>query len=338
MRCAWLLIAAAVVAGCGAQPPRTAGPDPGRIDVGGHTGPVALADGALWVAVYRGRAHHSVVRIDTATNRIAARVPVEGGPFEIAAGDGAVWVTGNFDSGGDVLHRIDPRSNRVAATIDLPGDYAGPLATGAGAVWQVVTDRGRTHSSLVRIDPAGNEVSGTFALEAANDRYVDELAVGHGSVWALALKLGAIGELPGDVVRVDPTGVDPPVVIEAEALNMGVGTGGVWVTGCLECGRHRKRFFGQEIDIEANVPTGPRVPFERGAGPLSVGPDSVWFAGYDSQGGTAAHRLDPDTGTVDRSVSAGAFLHTGVAIDAGERTLWVAGGPGFVARVDLAGG
>jgi hypothetical protein len=324
-------------------PAPTAPPPTVEIDVGGHPGGIVSTGDGVWVTVTRGRGDYRVVRIDPVANRVAASTQVDGNPFEIAAGEGAVWVTGNFDDvtgnfddGGDVLYRIDPQTDRVAATIRFPGRYAGPVATGEGAVWLLLTGRGRTTNSLARIDPATNTVQRIVPLDAANARYVDELAVGHGAVWVLALRLGEDAEQPGDVIRFDPQTNEVAATIDAEALNMGVGPGGVWVTGCVDCGEHRDTFFAQEIDTAANAPVGPRIAVDGvGFGPLLVATDSVWFSGYGTDEETVAFKLDPDTRAIDPFLRLGGFLHSGTALDPEAKTLWVATAPGSVVRSDV---
>jgi hypothetical protein len=199
------------------------------------------------------------------------------------------------------------------------------------------SERGRTSSSLARIDPATNRVERILPLDAARGRYVDELAVGQGAVWLLALRLGESGEQPGDLIRFDPETNQVEATIDAEALNMGVGPGGVWVTGCVDCDQHRDTFFAQEIDTAANAPVGPRIAVDRvGFGPLLVATDFVWFSGYGAEEETVAFRLDPDTRAIDPLLRLGGFLHSGAALDAEARTLWVATAPHSVVRTDVA--
>lgn len=319
------------------EPAPTPPPSAVTIDVGGHPGGIVSAGDGVWVTVIRRRGDYRVVRIDGATNKVVASTPVDGNPFEIAAGEGAVWVTGNFDEGGDVLYRIDTQTNRVAATIRFPGRYAGPVATGEGAVWLLLTDRGRTSNSLARIDPMTNTVERIVPLDGALGRYVDELAVGQGAVWLLALRLGKSAEQPGDVIRFDPQASEVAATIKAEALNLGVGPGGVWVTGCVDCDQHRDTFFAQEIDPAANAPVGPRIAVDRVAfSPLLVATDSVWFSGYGAEEETVAFRLDPETHAIDPFLRLGGFLHSGAALESEAQTLWVAAAPRSVVRSDIA--
>jgi hypothetical protein len=265
-----------------------------EIELDGHPGGIVAGGEGVWVTVDRGPHDSRVARIDPATNEIVATVPVTGSPFEIAAGEGSVWVTGNSERGGDVLHRIDPRTNRVVATTAFPRDSTSAMAAGKGAVWLVRSD------SLARVDPETTEVVHTIPLEPGPRRHnFDRLAVGHGAVWVLALE-GL--DHPGEVLRVDPETHRIAATIPARALGMGIGPGGVWITGCVDCDEHRDTFFAQEIDIDANEPVGPRLAIERVAsGPLFVGEDAAWFGGYDRHADAVAFTLDRHSHTVEES-------------------------------------
>jgi YVTN family beta-propeller protein len=247
------------------------------IELDGRPGQIVTADEGVWVAVYGGHGGDRVVRIDPATNRVVASVPVRGSPFQIAAGEGSVWVTGNSAEGGDVLHRIDPATNRVVATTSFPRDSTGAIAAGEGAAWLVRS------GSLARIDLETNEVTVAIPLEAGQRRHnFDELRISRGAVWVLALE-GL--DHPGDVIRLDPETNKVVANIRAEALNTGVGPGGLWITGCVDCDEYRDTFFAQEIDTDANASVGPRLAVDKlGFGPLYVGEDSVWFSGYGERG------------------------------------------------------
>lgn len=309
----------------------------GSIDLGGHPGQLALDRGGVWAAVYKARDRGLAVRVDPATNRVTARIRLRGSPFELEAGAGAVWATGNFTRREDVLHRIDPATERVVATVPLPGRHAGPLATGAGSVWVVVSNAQATSYSLVRIDSGTNRVADTWPLRAASHRWVQRIAVGHGAVWLLALRLGRRWELPGDVIRFDPR-TGGTAAIEARALTMGLGPGGLWVTGCTVCRSHRTSYFARRIDTSTNKLAGRRIVRTGvGFGPLFVGRSRVWFGGYGRSSQTVAFRLDPQTGRIDRFLRLGTDLYTDMAFDSRARRLWVARATGSLLRVDLRG-
>jgi streptogramin lyase len=88
-----------------------------------------------------------VTRIDPATNKVVAVIPVHvpGKGGEICFGGGFVWVTMD----GTPMTRIDPVKNKV---VDQYGNYpkADGIRYGFGSVW--VSDHGK--GELWRIDPS----------------------------------------------------------------------------------------------------------------------------------------------------------------------------------------
>jgi YVTN family beta-propeller protein len=324
------------------SPAAIATPSTAAIEVGGVPGEIVVADSGVWATISRNEKDSEVVRIDPATNRVAATVPVEGNPFEIAAAGDSVWVTGNFADGGDLLHRIDPETNEVVATLSFPGSYAQPLAAGEGSVWLLLTDRGERSVSLARIDPESNAVAATVPIVLGREvSYVDGLIAAHGAVWVLALGTGGGGyEGPGDILRFDPDSSRVEATIRAEALSMGSGQGGLWVSGCVDCDEHRDSYFAQQIDTRANAPTGPRMAVDNvGFGPLFVGEDSVWFSGYGHDEDTIAFRMDPGTHAIEEFLPVGDFYHSGMAFDEEHQAIWIArAAPASVVRVDIGAG
>jgi DNA-binding SARP family transcriptional activator/DNA-binding beta-propeller fold protein YncE len=106
--------------------------DAETIALDGGCGPLGIATGfgSVWVVCYWPK---QLVRIDSSTRRIVARIPVGSGPLSVSTGAGAVWVTNRASR---TVNRIDPRSNRTAATIRLraPLSPYGVAARGDG-VW-----------------------------------------------------------------------------------------------------------------------------------------------------------------------------------------------------------
>ena len=92
---------------------------------------LAAADGAVWIADPVGG---KLVRIDAATRKVVARIPVGHGPAGVAVGAGGVWVT-NYDDG--TVSRIDPETNTVVGTIEV-GPHPDHIAAGEGGVWVAV--------------------------------------------------------------------------------------------------------------------------------------------------------------------------------------------------------
>jgi len=181
----------------------------------GDLSDVAVTGSSIWVASQRQRA---AFKIDRATLRLVARVPIPAVPLAVAADGDSVWVAG-FDksSKAGVLMRIDPKHDSIAATTPLPGIPA-DLATGYGAVWVTVDSR----NAVWRIDPATSAVTRTIPVGSSPVA----VAVGEGSVWVVNAK-------DGTVSRIDPrtNDVAAPIRVGGSPRDVAVGSGRIWVAG-----------------------------------------------------------------------------------------------------------
>jgi YVTN family beta-propeller protein len=133
---------------------------------------VEVSPGAVWVTAYEDNA---VLRVDTATNTVAATIPVPGRPVGVAFGAGSLWVSSEDGK----VARIDPATNSIVTTIQTQ-DTGGYVAFGGGAVW--VTNagyKGQADGMLTRIDPATNGVTASVTVGT----YPWSLAYAGGSVW-----------------------------------------------------------------------------------------------------------------------------------------------------------
>ena len=90
---------------------------------------IAAGEGAVWVTSLL---DDSVARIDPATRRIVARIPVGRGASALAVGHGAVWVADSLD---DAVSRIDPRDDSVT-TIPV-GLAPVDIAAAADGAWVI---------------------------------------------------------------------------------------------------------------------------------------------------------------------------------------------------------
>jgi YVTN family beta-propeller protein len=130
---------------------------------------IAVGVGAVWVL---GNAlDRRLWRIDPATRRVVASIPLPFAPASMAADDGAVWVTAQLD---DEVARIDPVINRIVATVEVGREPLG-VAVGEGAVWIANTIDG----TVTRIDPATDRVVATIRLGSSPKA----IAAAGGSVW-----------------------------------------------------------------------------------------------------------------------------------------------------------
>ena len=109
---------------------------------------IEIGEGSIWVLVARVNGENvgpaDIVRIDPATNKIAARIPLDAHAPWIAVGEGSVWVPGwlhDFEDVGTgegdrpVVVRIDASTNEVAGDpIPIHTTFRA-LGVGAGGVW-----------------------------------------------------------------------------------------------------------------------------------------------------------------------------------------------------------
>ena len=136
--------------------------------------PVAIGAGGVWVACHDSDGRGRLVRVDPATNRVAASVQLPGTGNAVGAGPDEVWVRG---VGGPVW-RVDPAANRVVAAVPVPGlgERAGGVAVTARAVWVSDPD----NAAVVRIDPRRNRLTGDRIPADGEDLTV----AADGVVWA----------------------------------------------------------------------------------------------------------------------------------------------------------
>ena len=93
---------------------------------------MAVGEGAVWVLSGNGK----LLKVDPATNEIAARVSVGDSPSQLAVYGGGVWAL--VQAKEYRLVRVDPQTMRVVASEDIgpiPKIGEGALAAGGGYVW-----------------------------------------------------------------------------------------------------------------------------------------------------------------------------------------------------------
>jgi YVTN family beta-propeller protein len=154
-----------------------------KIDLGGQPCGIAGANGSVWVSDAQ---NAELIRIDPATNKVAARTKLDDTPCEIHPAFGSLWVvtqSGNVD-------RVDPATGEVVAHVRV-GRVTYDATDGGGSIW--VTNReGRT---IQRINLATNKVVKTVAFPHTGKPA--GIAWSSNAVW--------IGDDYGDsVYRLDP--------------------------------------------------------------------------------------------------------------------------------------
>ena len=150
---------------------------------------LAVGGGSLWVANHDAR---TVTRIDLASGKVVADIPVPSEPHRVAYGAGAAWV-GNWHD--NSVSRINPATNRVVGSpISIGFHHAGNLVVGAGSVW--VTSDYRVDGAaedvvVARIDPQSNRAVETIAVGG----HPIDVAATEGAVWVSVAD-------PGTVLRI----------------------------------------------------------------------------------------------------------------------------------------
>jgi DNA-binding beta-propeller fold protein YncE len=279
------------------------------IAVGGAPSQIAVAAGAVWVAVWD---TGTLVRIDPATNRVVARIRVgrpQESPIAIAATAQAVWVV---DFGDAQVLRVDPATNRVVARIPVRGG-AGGIGAGAGAVWVTSGEGGeQRHGWVQRIDPSHNRVVATTAVPGG---LLWDIAVDGSSVW-VGSELGGLWRI--DALTTKVTTIRKPGAQQLGAGGVGhlaAGAGAVWVASDGQL----QRRDGRSGRVVATIPWADGSLAARGA----VGAGAVWFSAGQglARFDVTANRL---VATVPAEPTAGASTLTGIAgVAFGAGAVWV---------------
>ena len=131
-----------------------------EIPVGNEAVSITAAAGGLWVRT-EGAITWQAHRIDPATNTVVATIDSGNA---IAAGHDSLWFS---QRGADRIIRADPVTGETIAVIQVPQDHDCGVATSADSVWASCLDPDRIVGSVVRIDPATNEVAATIRTDAA---------------------------------------------------------------------------------------------------------------------------------------------------------------------------
>jgi YVTN family beta-propeller protein len=166
--------------------PHTNRPTGRPVRTGASPQSLAVGGGSLWVANHDDR---TVTRIDLASGKVVANIPVPSEPHRVAYGAGATWV-GNWHD--NSVSRIDLATNRVVGSpIPIGAHHAGNLAVGAGELW--VTSDYRTNAAaedmaVVRIDPQTNRAVETIAVGG----HPIDVAVTAGEVWVSVADPGMV--------------------------------------------------------------------------------------------------------------------------------------------------
>ena len=284
------MLLSSVVAACGggsdesAKPSDTTATTPVGTNIdeaGAKTIPItgdwlAAGEGGIWLSGESG-----LYRLDPATGRRTATIPVRQGPCEASdVGFGAVWTA---TCGVPGLAKIDPSTNRLAGHVPLavPAalDGEGSVGAGEGGVWIVVDGPGCTGCRVARIDPRTMKVTSKVTVQEGSAT----ARTGEGAVWIANPEQNVVQEIDPiseKVVRTVKTGPGPRFfeVGEGAAWTLNQGDGSVTRIDAAT---------GETRNVDAGVPGE--------GGDLTVGGGSVWARGGDEP---LLVRIDPDRNRV----------------------------------------
>jgi DNA-binding beta-propeller fold protein YncE len=254
--------APATTASPGSVAPAQPSPIVATIPTGGFSSAMAAGAGALWVV-----GSDEVIRIDPATDKVAARVPIRAtgsGPAAVAVGAGTVWVPVAVPG---TLLGIDPDHDRVTARISLGGPLRGAISVAAtrDTVWVACCGLADTGTSapggrLLRVDPVRKRVVADITLPAAPvavaaDPSAAWVATAGGQVLVVNQKRNRVAET---IEAGGPLGFSQTIA---------VGAGGVWLADPFD--EQVVRIDPKTRRVMARIPAGAVTG-------LAVTGDAVW--------------------------------------------------------------
>ncbi len=213
------------------------------------------AFGSIWVSQ-----PNRVSRIDSATGRVTATIPVAGtSDFrKLAAGARALWVG---DTGMETVTRIDPVRIHVTATISIRANLFvidGPAFID-GKLWVVrPVPNDESKGDVISIDPATNGI----ARRALIPRTFDIMSSGTHALWYVR---------GTNLLRFDTRALQATVVRRDVKAMLAAANQRLWLltsSGVIEADERTGRQIGPSIPVEDTVNLA-----------AAVGPSEVWLAG-----------------------------------------------------------
>jgi streptogramin lyase len=272
-------------------------------------GGLGVGFGDVWVAC-----QGALIRIDAATNRIAAVIPLQwmDGDASIAFSDDAVWVASG-NSKHPVIYQLDPLTNRQVSEIPVEGGADG-MVIAEGTLWVVQYGQGAGtpgRGTVARLDADIGGRSGRVELPG----WPNGIRSGLGAVWVTVYDAH---DKPA-VYRVDPRTATPTRVARGQ-LVVAAGSDSLW-TATDAAGANLRRVDPATGRVLATVPV-PRITR------VASAPGAVW-ACTDAK----LYRLDPNSGQVVGTPVA--LEARPVALAVGEGSIWVGEGGRETAIVRL---
>ena len=229
-------------------------------------GPVCTAMdqgfGSLWVPVCS--TPGTVLRLDPATGKVLARIPIPDGlaimdEGSVASGEGFVWVVTVGDE--RTLVKIDPATDAVVDRVPVEVGVTAARA-GQGALWTTNT----VTSAVERRDPS----TGALVASVPTGKGARFFAVGEGAVWVQ-------NNIDGTVTRVDPATNRAVATITVDSGpvdggDLAVGGGFVWarVSDTLVA----------KIDPATNTVVARYYPVA-GSGSVAADESAAWVSAHD---------------------------------------------------------
>jgi virginiamycin B lyase len=212
---------------------------------------------SVWVS---NKPKNTVHRLDPATNKFLATVPVGAAPCSgLAIGFGSLWVP---SCGDKTISRVSLKENKVIATVAVgPAQSEGGLTVSPDSVWVLTESTGK----LARIDPDTNMLVATINVPIGSYAAV----YGDGAIWVSSTE-------KNQVARVDPKTNLVTDLIETgpQPRFLTFGAGSVWTLnqgdGSVTRIDTTKKIVA--ATIECGVP-GP-------GGEISFGENAVWVTAF----------------------------------------------------------
>ncbi|HJP65379.1 MAG TPA: serine/threonine-protein kinase [Actinomycetota bacterium] len=260
-----------------------------------------------------------VNRIDLATNKSVANIPIENTSGEVAIGGGFVWALDH-----DGIAKIDPATNRQIAQVKgvFLHEVGGP--SGIWAFDSEQTSPGVFNSDIVSVDADTNR-----AITLAGPIPVADMVFADGFVW-VSNAGGAGGGPDPVVVRVDPTSGRHHFFVP-ESL-----PGGCTFEGCqrniLAVGAGAAWYINEDgtltrLDLATEEDQKVALPKIRG---VAFGDDYVWALLLKED---TVVQLDPDRMEPVKEIPVGPDT---LSLTVGAGSLWaVSRGEGSVWRIDV---
>jgi hypothetical protein len=138
--------------------------------------------GSVWIGDTQ---QGGVIRVDAASRRVLARIPVGKLPSGIVATGDAVWVLVHPSDASSSVARIDPASNRVTDRVPVPhlrviGAAPAKLIGDDRALWMLGQEEG------VRIDPRRRAVADRVTWNFADGAFPRAFGLAGDDLWARA--------------------------------------------------------------------------------------------------------------------------------------------------------